>query len=438
MITLSLRGLLFLAVAFCAGGALGRPGAVETVDRRAYEGRIRLDSDVLVVANFQKDVLVEIPATNLYLVTFGTEPAAEPTDPTEEAPKPPPSPWQDEDIGKANLAGNTTWRAGRFQIKNSGTNLLGEADSFHFVYKEVSGNSELMARVLAVDYTSAWAKAGVMMRENLNPEARNVFMGLTAGQGGVMQWRASYRGDTMLVPARDVSLPHWVKLKRDGDFFSAYISRGGRYWRKVDTVKLSLPADIFVGLAVSGNQPQVLNTSTMDVVQEAPVLTSHPFVPQIILRSGSVLPGHIEMADDQRIRFSGPLPAAPVPTSGVAHILFQWMPFRFGARLKAGRPGVILSTGEFIEGDIKSIARGQVTISSVLFGLRTYDLSSEIMAAILHPPDATKPAWEIRTTDGALWRASGLSIGKNELLFQEPSLGLQHVPTFRLKEIWKR
>ena len=400
--------MLLLAVAFCAGGALGFPGAVETLDRKTYEGRIRLDSGVLVVANYQQDVLVEIPATNLYLVTFGSEVASDRADPAEEVPTAPPSPWQSEDIGKVNLAGSTLWKAGRFQIKNSGTNLLGEADSFHFVYKEVSGNSELMARVLTVDHTSPGAKAGVMMRENLNPEARNVFLGLTAGQGGVMQWRSGYRGDTTLVTAREASLPFWVKLKRDGDFFSAYLSRGGRYWRKVDTVRLSFPEAILVGVAASGAHPLVLNTSTVDSVREAAVLPTHSFVPQIILRSGSLLPGQIEMADDRWIRFSGPLPAAPVPTAGVAHILFQWMPFRFGARLKAGRPGLILSTGEFVEGDIRSFGRGEVTVSSVLFGLRTYDLTSEIMAAILHPPDAAKPSWEVRTREGAVWRASGL------------------------------
>lgn len=421
-----------------ASTALAGEGVVETWDGKSYEGRVRLDPNLVIVANLKKDLLVEIAAGKVAEVTFGSEILPEAPGELEEGGNALPSPWQSDDIGSLNLPGSADCLSGIFRIKNSGTNILGESDSFHFVYKPVKGNSEMVARIIGLDGKSPWAKAGLMMRENLNADARNVWLGVTAGGGGLFQWRGSYRGDTTAVQASEMFVPYWLRLRRDGDSFSAYVSRSGRRWRKVETVKLALPEEIFVGLASSGNNDSVLNRAMIDNVREAPVLASSSFVTQIALQSGSVLAGRVQSADNTAIRFAGPLPKTPVPASAVAHILFQWLPFRFGPRIKAGRPGLILSTGEFVEGEFKGIENGRVTISSVLFGLRSYDIFNESMAVILRAPLNPKADCDIITRDGSLWRGTDLRVGRNEVLIEESSLGKKHLPVYELKEIRRR
>ena len=427
-----------LALFLWASSALAGDGMVETRDGKSYEGRVRLDTNLVVIANLKKDLLVEIAANEIAEVTFGPERLSEAASEPEEAGDALPSPWQSDDIGSCNRPGSAVCGSGIFRIKSSGTNILGESDSFHFVYKSVRGNSEMVARIISIDGRSPWAKAGLMMRENLNADARNVCLGVTAGFGGLFQWRASYRGDTTGMPAREMSVPYWLRLRRDGDYFSAYVSRSGRHWRKVDTVKIVLPEEIFVGLASSGNNQAVLNRAMIDNLREAPVLASSSFVAQTVLQSGSVLAGHLHSADDRAIQFAGPLPQPPVPTSAVAHILFQWLPFRFSPRIQAGRPGLILSTGEFIEGEFKGIEQGRVTISSVLFGLRSYDIYGESLAVVLRAPLNPKSDCEILTRDGSLWRGTDLRVGRNEIVIEDFSVGQKHLPVYSLKEVRSR
>ncbi len=65
----------------------------------------------------------------------------------------------------------------------------GTDDHFHFVYQPLNGNGQIVARVVSVQNTFQWAKAGVMIRESLTPDARNTLMAVTPGAGTTFQRR---------------------------------------------------------------------------------------------------------------------------------------------------------------------------------------------------------------------------------------------------------
>ena len=69
------------------------------------------------------------------------------------------------DIGVPALAGSTAYSAGTYTIKAAGTDIWDAADQFHFVYKPMTGNVDIVARVASITRAHAWSKAGVMVRE---------------------------------------------------------------------------------------------------------------------------------------------------------------------------------------------------------------------------------------------------------------------------------
>ena len=87
--------------------------------------------------------------------------------------------WTSEDVGIVDQPGQTTLNDGVFQISTTGSDIGGSADSCRFVHCQVAGDVTITARVLAQDASDALAKAGVMIRESLQANARTVFAGVT-------------------------------------------------------------------------------------------------------------------------------------------------------------------------------------------------------------------------------------------------------------------
>src|SRR5581483_7797780 len=71
------------------------------------------------------------------------------------------------DVGAPQIAGSTAYRDGTYTITAAGTDISGASDQFQFVYQQVSGDVEVIARVNSLQQTRSWAKAGVMIRESL-------------------------------------------------------------------------------------------------------------------------------------------------------------------------------------------------------------------------------------------------------------------------------
>src|SRR6476659_7894739 len=76
-----------------------------------------------------------------------------------------PSGWQTMDIGSVGIAGNGTAINGTFMMQASGADIWGTADAFRFVYYQLPGDGQIVARVATVQNVNVWTKAGVMIRQ---------------------------------------------------------------------------------------------------------------------------------------------------------------------------------------------------------------------------------------------------------------------------------
>lgn len=422
-----------------AVAVLAREGYVQTRDGKVYEGHVRFESNAVVVVNAAKEVWAEIALTNLSGVTFAAEPVGATATNFEQRTVGLLSPWMNEDIGSVRHAGSAEFRDGTFRVQSSGTNILAESDSFHFVFKQVRDVSEIVARVTKVQLTDPWARAGLMMRESLAAGSRNVFLSVTAARGGVFQWRERLGEETKVTLDRAMAAPCWLKLKRDGNVFTALRSPNGKQWMQVERLTMSATRDLYVGMAAVGVRDGVLNQSVFEEVAEGPSLRNRWFMPTVQLQSGTTQMGYIATMDDTAIYFEKDSGREPVSTLSVANIRFQPLPARSAAILNAGRMGVLLNTGEFIDGECRGIEEGRIILSSVLLGLCRYDMNSEVIAVVLRRRDALSGhPYEVKTTDGSVWLGSEVAIDQGGVLIRELALGPRRIPLHEVMELRRR
>jgi hypothetical protein len=137
------------------------------------------------------------------------------------------------------------------------------ADSFYFVYTQVAAaTGRVTARVVSMENTAPWSKAGVMIRDSLESNSLNAAVVMCPGRVS-LQWRSKDVNDsTEEIAVTDVNYPHWVRVtygQIDGDYFiigehANDVNAALNKWSEIDTVDIitHTPASpIFLGLCVS-------------------------------------------------------------------------------------------------------------------------------------------------------------------------------------------
>ena len=194
---------------------------------------------------------------------------------TPAAPVAPPAPpvlpdgWLRQDIGTVGFTGDTSYGASAFTVKGGGADIYGTADGFHFAHTTLAGDGAIVARVKSQQNTNSSAKAGVMIRNALTPEAVNAFIAVTPGKGTTFQRRLSDGAPTVATTGALVKAPYWVKLERAGGPITAFVSADGLTWTVVGSEAMTTAAPVYVGLAVTSK----LLTATSTVVFDNVVVT---------------------------------------------------------------------------------------------------------------------------------------------------------------------
>jgi hypothetical protein len=170
--------------------------------------------------------------------------------------------------------------AGTYTITGSGADIWGNTDQFHYVYRELTGDGEIVAQVVSNGTGSnTWAKGGVMIRETLAADSKHMIMALTGGDGGGIAFQGrmetggsstSYHGDVTAAP------PYWVRLSRVGNTITAYSSADGVTWdlftdtspdgAHTNPIDVEMADPVLIGLFVTSHAAGELRTYTFDNV----------------------------------------------------------------------------------------------------------------------------------------------------------------------------
>ena len=151
--------------------------------------------------------------------------------------------------------------AGTYTIVAAGADIWKVADEFHFAYKELASNQtiSIIAKVESLEPINNDSKAGIMIRDSLEPGARNAALLLTPDpdKGLRLQIRnstdgATTRGDNDMDP--NAMAPYWLKLERtSGGLIRAYYSPDGSDWTRFNLKQVSMTSPVYVGLAVTSH-----------------------------------------------------------------------------------------------------------------------------------------------------------------------------------------
>ena len=179
------------------------------------------------------------------------------------------------DIGFVGQAGSVKLQGTSLVVSGAGADVWGRSDGLHFVYQTLSGDGELEAKVGNVDNTDPWAKAGLMVRGDLEDGSINAFVARTPGHGATFQYRTTTGEGTVAEFGSPVGDLCWLKLRRQGNVFSAWQSDDRLNWQWIGTVSLAVPQAVFVGPAVSSHDNSRLASAQFDEISlgQAPTLT---------------------------------------------------------------------------------------------------------------------------------------------------------------------
>jgi hypothetical protein len=178
------------------------------------------------------------------------------------------------DIGNTSR-GRTTFDGTTVRMEAGGEDIWGTSDAFRFHYMRIDGNAEFSARVLSVTNTNAWTKAGVMIRESLDPNSRHVMLIVSPGKGISMQSRGITGGSSVEQARVEGAAPQWLEIRRVGNTIRAYRSiadenpeaHSGLF---VGEVQVNWTGPAYVGLALTSHAPGKSATAVFDDVNFEP------------------------------------------------------------------------------------------------------------------------------------------------------------------------
>jgi hypothetical protein len=180
---------------------------------------------------------------------------------------------QGRDIG-ATAPGRTVSNHTTITIEGDGADIWGTADAFGFHFTGWTGDGTIIARVIGLEPTHAWAKAGVMIRESLTPGSKHAMAIVSAAKGLSMQYRGATGGTSSEAVRTIGAAPVWLRLTREGNRISTFyavnpeVSPDGHIytWEPLGEVTLAMNANVYLGLAVTSHTAGTLATAVFDDV----------------------------------------------------------------------------------------------------------------------------------------------------------------------------
>ena len=174
-----------------------------------------------------------------------------------------PALWNQQDVGAVGVTGSGSYSAGTdtFTVQGSGADIIGTADAFRFVYRTMTGDGEIVARVTSLAAPQGWTKAGVMIRKTLTAGSEHATFVVSASNGSTFQRRSASGGNCINTDGPG-AIPLWVRLVRTGNTFTAYRSTDGVAWALVGSDTIPMGTGVYVGLAVTSHDNTALATAT--------------------------------------------------------------------------------------------------------------------------------------------------------------------------------
>jgi hypothetical protein len=152
-------------------------------------------------------------------------------------------------------AGTATAVSGGVDLSGRRTEV-GSGESLQYAWQSVTGDFDRRVRVEGLDASDVWARAGLMVREELAGDSRMVAAMATPTLAGCfLEARTNAGGPTIRTGSFPPGFPNaWLRLQRTGDQFSAFAGQDGLGWQLLGTVSAAFSNRLYLGLALDSGR----------------------------------------------------------------------------------------------------------------------------------------------------------------------------------------
>jgi uncharacterized membrane protein len=189
--------------------------------------------------------------------------------------------WVNQDVGQPGIAGQSAFSNGVFQLQGSGNGTLASDtsdssqlvsdnnDQFQYAFTALPGDGAIVARVLTTQRSDS--QVGIMIRGGLDPISPYVMLSIS--NGGLSLLNRFYPDSPTYLLASgsaDLQFPAWLKLVRQADNISAFISPDGANWTQVGySAWLPISGTTYAGLVDTSTYNGSLNAAAFDNIAVA-------------------------------------------------------------------------------------------------------------------------------------------------------------------------
>jgi hypothetical protein len=154
-------------------------------------------------------------------------------------------------------------------VTGEGADIWSTSDQFHYLYKQTYCVTQLTATVNSLEDTHESAKAGLMLRQTLDPDSVHASIFVTPERGVAFQYRETAGDVTYSIdsgPAAHLKAPVSLRLIKTCDEVTGYYYAGDRWIElgNMPFVTHCTMCDSFVGLAVTSHVEGTTNTATFN------------------------------------------------------------------------------------------------------------------------------------------------------------------------------
>jgi TolB protein len=173
------------------------------------------------------------------------------------------------DIGQPKLSGQSVYNPenDEYTMRGAGYNIWFDRDEFQFLWKKVSGDFILQARMKFIGKgVNAHRKIGIMLRDSLTDRSSQV-NGVIHGDGLTsLQFRKKPGDQTSEI--RSVAIaPTIMQLERKGNLFILSTAIEGQAFITVETSEVNLNSEVYAGLFICSHDSTIIEEAVFENVR---------------------------------------------------------------------------------------------------------------------------------------------------------------------------
>lgn len=153
-----------------------------------------------------------------------------------------------------------------------------------------------------------------------------------------------------------------------------------------------------------------------------------------LVNGGMIAADEVLSLSDREVRIKRP-DATLMTFSPVVLASIDFRPADEKPDLPASFVGVQSARGDLAEGEITQIDHQQVSVSSVLFGIQTFDVKANVQRVQLRESGVSKAVYVVQTIDGSVFHAESLRIDRGKAIIGSEFVGQIEVAPDAIRSI---